>query len=233
MDARINGCITIETIGDAMELAERLVELRTGASLTQEGLGEALGVSRQAVSKWERGESMPDVVNLIALSKLYNTTVNEILGGELKDHDCDEEKGFSMHFGVRCLTDEEIPESDPADEHVVSHSAVKAVALFVLVVAAVILQSLFAENAWFILVPAGMALITLALNIYDWRKDDAPASFKTIAGLFPMCWVLVSTFVALGFIGGMWNPSWLVLLIEIPWIALMRLKTAKLTIENA
>ena len=78
-----------------MELTEKLVTLRTGAGLTQEGLGEALGVSRQAVSKWERGESVPDVANLVALSKLYNTTVDEILGGALKDRVCDKEEGFS------------------------------------------------------------------------------------------------------------------------------------------
>ncbi len=43
---------------------------------TQEQVAERLGVSRQAVAKWERGESLPDIENVIALSDMYGTTVD-------------------------------------------------------------------------------------------------------------------------------------------------------------
>lgn len=47
--------------------------------MTQEFVAEYLGVSRQAVSKWERGESDPNMSNLMVLAKLYGVTVEDIL----------------------------------------------------------------------------------------------------------------------------------------------------------
>ena len=52
-------------------IANRLVELRRAHGYSQEELAGKLGVSRQAVSKWERAESSPDTDNLIALARLY------------------------------------------------------------------------------------------------------------------------------------------------------------------
>lgn len=50
-----------------IEIANRLVELRKKNNLSQEALAEKLGISRQAVSKWERAEASPDTDNLILL----------------------------------------------------------------------------------------------------------------------------------------------------------------------
>ena len=47
--------------------------------MTQEFVAESLGVSRQAVSKWESGSSDPSTSNLIALAKLFNVSVEELL----------------------------------------------------------------------------------------------------------------------------------------------------------
>lgn len=60
-------------------LGEVLKDLRTKNKMTQEFVAETIGVSRQAVSKWESGECDPSTSNLIALAKLYRTTVEEIL----------------------------------------------------------------------------------------------------------------------------------------------------------
>ncbi len=49
------------------ETAKRLFEYRKAYGYSQEELAEKIGVSRQAISKWERGESSPDTENLIAL----------------------------------------------------------------------------------------------------------------------------------------------------------------------
>ncbi|WP_418911811.1 helix-turn-helix domain-containing protein [Adlercreutzia sp.] len=62
-----------------VEIAERLAARRKLAGLSQEALAEKLGVSRQAVSKWERSESSPDTDNLIALAKLYGVSLDELL----------------------------------------------------------------------------------------------------------------------------------------------------------
>ena len=62
-------------------LGEALRELRIQNKMTQEFVAQTVGVSRQAVSKWESGVSDPSTSNLIALAKLYHTTVEEILQG--------------------------------------------------------------------------------------------------------------------------------------------------------
>src|SRR5699024_4300566 len=50
--------------------------------LSQESLGERLGVSRQAVSKWESDASVPDLENLIAMSRIFGVTIGALLGVE-------------------------------------------------------------------------------------------------------------------------------------------------------
>ncbi len=60
-------------------LGEALKARRTQRGFTQEYVAEALGVSRQAVSKWENGSSEPSTANLMALAKLYGLSVDELL----------------------------------------------------------------------------------------------------------------------------------------------------------
>lgn len=63
----------------AKSLGEALKENRLRCKMTQEFVAETLGVSRQAVSKWENGTSDPNTTNLIALAKLYKITPEELL----------------------------------------------------------------------------------------------------------------------------------------------------------
>lgn len=65
-----------------MELYEKLYELRRASGMSQEELAEKLGVSRQAVSKWESGATQPELQKLIELSKLYSVSVDELLSLE-------------------------------------------------------------------------------------------------------------------------------------------------------
>ena len=62
-----------------MEWNERIAAARKAAGLTQEALGEKLGVSRQAVSKWETGTADPSTSNLLALAKLFGVSAEELL----------------------------------------------------------------------------------------------------------------------------------------------------------
>ncbi|MEY8325989.1 helix-turn-helix transcriptional regulator [Lachnospiraceae bacterium 54-11] len=60
-------------------LGEELKENRLRCKMTQEFVSETLGVSRQAVSKWENGTSDPSTSNLLALAKLYGISAGELL----------------------------------------------------------------------------------------------------------------------------------------------------------
>lgn len=60
-------------------LGEVLRARRTACNMTQEFVAGALGVSRQAVSKWEQGRAAPSTANLLALAKLYGACAEELL----------------------------------------------------------------------------------------------------------------------------------------------------------
>ncbi len=70
-----------------MTLGQRIQAERRRLGLSQEGLGEALGVTRQAVSKWEADGAVPDTDKLIALSRLFGLTLNELLQVEQPPED--------------------------------------------------------------------------------------------------------------------------------------------------
>lgn len=73
-----------------VETANKLMRHRKQLGLSQEELAEKIGVSRQAVSKWERAESSPDTENLISLSKIYNVSIDEMLGYNINTQNDDE-----------------------------------------------------------------------------------------------------------------------------------------------
>ena len=88
-----------------IETANRLVELRKKNNLSQEELAEKLGVSRQAVSKWERSEASPDTDNLIALAEIYGMSLDELIFGEKRGGADEEEKKDESEEQNRAVKD--------------------------------------------------------------------------------------------------------------------------------
>ena len=74
-----SGNVRKEQAAVRMSLGEALKENRVRCQMTQEFVAEHLGVSRQAVSKWENGTSDPSTSNLLALAKLYGISAEELL----------------------------------------------------------------------------------------------------------------------------------------------------------
>ncbi len=68
-----------------MSFAQKLIALRRNRGYSQETLSEKLNVSRQAVSKWENGQSEPEIASLLAISKLFQVTVDYLIR---EDTDC-------------------------------------------------------------------------------------------------------------------------------------------------
>lgn len=92
-----------------MNLGEQLKRLRSQAGLSQEKLAEKLGVSRQAVTKWETNAGLPDPDNLLAISALFHISIDELLANQtvpkespeylyesITEYDIDEPKRYDM-----------------------------------------------------------------------------------------------------------------------------------------
>ena len=76
---------------DQMKIGKLLQALRKEKGLTQEQLAEQVGVSRRTVSRWETGSNVPDLDILIELSDYYSVDLREILSGERKSEQMNEE----------------------------------------------------------------------------------------------------------------------------------------------
>lgn len=103
-----------------MDFPNKLRKLRKEKGLSQEKLAELLNISRQSISKWESGQTYPEVEKLITLSELFKISVDDLVkNGEIKTDSTDdsvvkseEEKGelliiggFILGFAVSMITD--------------------------------------------------------------------------------------------------------------------------------
>ena len=101
-----------------METKDVIRELRTKSGLSQDELSEKVFVTRQAVSRWEKGETVPNIETLKLLSKLFDVSINTLLGSPrelvceccgmpLKDTDISREKDgtFNEHYCGWCYAD--------------------------------------------------------------------------------------------------------------------------------
>ena len=104
-----------------IEIADRLIKLRKKYGYSQEELADKLGLSRQAVSKWERAEASPDTDNLICLAKLYGVSLDELLSTDDSVETIVEEQvkkeSSSKEEGIH-LVDDEGNEVHISDNHV-------------------------------------------------------------------------------------------------------------------
>lgn len=71
-----------ENGGRKMTLEEQIKHYRKQAGLSQEKMAEKIGVSRQAITKWENGTGTPDIANLMAIADLFQISVDELLSNE-------------------------------------------------------------------------------------------------------------------------------------------------------
>lgn len=95
-----------------MTFAEKLKNIRKQAGISQEQLAEKIGVSRQAVTKWETNTGIPDIENIMAISALFDISIDELLSNEkiqkertdflfesVTEYDIDEPKRYDMKLG--------------------------------------------------------------------------------------------------------------------------------------
>jgi len=79
-----------------MEFSEKLQKIRKEHNITQENLADKLGVSRQAVSKWESGSAYPDTEKLIQISKIFNVSLDELISPNIDPNKTIKNKKFNF-----------------------------------------------------------------------------------------------------------------------------------------
>ena len=210
-----------------IKTANRLCELRKAHNLSQEELASKLGVSRQAVSKWERSESSPDTDNLIELAKIYNLTLDELLNGEdaielIKENkeanECDgvlsDDENNRVLFKdndiilVDGKTNEEVSvkETIKNKKLEIVQGALTALSAFLLLTSYILL-GFFLPNGkgwthyWFLLI-----LIPIIPSFFDAIKKKKFTEFA-----FPV--LIVACYCALGMFLGLWHPLWVIFLL--------------------
>ena len=97
-----------------MSIADRILTLRKSKGMSQEQLAEAMGVSRQAVSKWESEQASPDPEKIIAMSEIFGVTTDYLLKGIEPEKEAEkteekkEEKPEDTHMTVGDVLDQKI-----------------------------------------------------------------------------------------------------------------------------
>ena len=143
-----------------IELGNRLSDLRKKKGLSQEQLADQLGVSRQAISKWECGESSPDTDNLIELSKIYGVSLDELVGNapkkEVEAEVIDEDKKCECD-GDDDDHDEDEEEEKKHPKFVIVNTIISSVLILGIVITYVLLGTYLGlwGKAWtlFLLIP--------------------------------------------------------------------------------
>ncbi len=186
----------------SINLGLTLADLRKRNGYSQEALAEKMGISRQAVSKWERGESTPDTDTLIELAKLYSISLDYLVGNTKPA-----EKEKNHHFHRK--TDK--TEKTKSDALYPGLSKKLLLFPFPVVITAVYIFSGFALKLWH-----PMWLIFLLIPAYYHFAVAARA--KTKKGLLlglPVIEIAIILFLILGLFMNAWKWAWILFIAAI------------------
>ncbi len=194
-----------------IEIANRLLELRKKNKLSQEELATRIGISRQAISKWERAEASPDTDNLISLAKLYNVSLDELLK---TDEDYAEDyytENISNDQNSNNQYDEKgytIIEEE--NKFKITKGMLYAFPYPILVVI-IYLSIGFSANLWH---PSWILFLTIpiyycAIPFFD---DGKVRITKRTLLAFPYPVLVVGIFLLAGFCLNLWHPAWILFL---------------------
>ncbi|NMP37748.1 MAG: helix-turn-helix domain-containing protein [Clostridiales bacterium] len=220
--------------------AARLVELRKKNGYSQETLAEKLGLSRQAISKWERAESSPDTDNLIALASLYGMTLDALLNPGAPEQ-AEASQAVKAPADTEALrSDTDTPQIEEREERpspgekktlrrerLNKKKSAPAVfpkaALFlkkfpyIIIVAAVFVLLGYYKKLWH----PGWVLFVSVPVYYGFAFACSAKSMRSFRMRIPVIFIAAFVYLCLGFGGGLWHPYWVLFLI-VPayyWIA--------------
>ncbi len=197
--------------------ANRLQQLRKANGYSQDVLAEKLGISRQAVSKWERAESSPSVDNLLDLARLYGITVDEMLNTD----------GDKVVIKTQSNTKKDIKGKlksliSKANDFGIYPELARSLAKFpfFLVVTILYVVLCFVTKLWH---PLWIMFLTLPIY-YQFALACKGGNKKVFMMLLPIPEIIVTVFLILGFAFGIWKYAWILFLL-LPiyyWIVLIK-----------
>ena len=209
-----------------IEIANKLLKLRKENGYSQEELADKLGVSRQAVSKWERAESSPDTDNLIILARLYNVSLDELLSDsesdeEIRERTMDKENDTKDSSSIK-LTDDEGQTLEINGGHIHAYkkdgtevffnkkrAKIISIADSIIALSTLIayLTVSFITNAWYITLIMWVAMPAV-MSIVEAIVKKQLSKF-----LYPVA--ITAVYLFLGMQYGYWHPHW-ILFVTIP-----------------
>ena len=196
--------------------ANRLQQLRKANGYSQDVLAEKLGISRQAVSKWERAESSPSVDNLLDLARLYGITVDEML-----NTDGDRVVIKTQNNTKKYIKGKLKSLISKANDFGIYPELARSLAKFpfFLVVTVLYVVLCFVTKLWH-----PLWIMFLALPIYyQFALACKGGNKKVFMLLLPIPEIIVTVFLILGFAFDIWKYAWILFLI-LPiyyWIVLI------------
>ena len=209
-----------------IEIADRLIQLRKKYGYSQEELADKLGLSRQAVSKWERAEASPDTDNLICLAKLYGVSLDELLSTDDSVEKIVEEQvkkeapkkegihlvddeGNEVHIGDKHITLTDKDGNKVEKDHILSKvekvnivlsSVLHAVALITYILLGALVSMWW--NAWVVFfVPEIICSVIRCIQHKNANKFNMA---------FTACFIFFFTCMVAP--GDLWHPMWVVFL---------------------
>lgn len=190
-----------------IEIANRLQKLRKEKGYSQEQLADLLGISRQAISKWERAEASPDTDNLIELAKLYSVSIDYLVG--IKEED----NTKVLDNGIHIVDDEDeihiskdgIQIHEKKEKEDIVSKIYYPVVTLVCVIAYILIGALASlwHPGWLIF----LLMVTL-FTLFDAIKHKKVSDFA-----YPI--FITTIYLFLGFSFSLWTPWWF-LFITIP-----------------
>lgn len=186
----------------SIQLGLNLAELRKRNGYSQEALAEKLNISRQAISKWERGESTPDTDTLIILSQLYGVSLDELIGNKKQTE--------KAHIN-NAANNIKYEKSDAPIYPGLSKNLLKFLFPFIILTVALYILLGFAFNLWhpmwllFLLIPA---YIHFAIGVRAKTK-------KGLLLALPVFEAALILFLILGFAVSAWKYAWILLILAI------------------
>ena len=198
-----------------MSLPERLMKLRKLAGLSQEEVAEKLEVTRQTVSKWETGQSSPDLDKVLPLCNLYNVTPDELLHEGGSD-EAEEVKAQNEAQRATELADKIMAKRKLLG--ILGGVMLYFVAIaFIMVAIPVLMINPIVASAIFLLLIAGATVLIIYSAIINKSKKIAKAKTKeekqkgSIESIIALTILVV--YLTLSFLTGAWHITWILWLL--------------------